>query len=162
MEVAMLPLDQPDLLRLLRSFAYRTGPEFKLSSGRTSTEYVDIKGMLCRPDLGCELITSLASAAHTRFGHWARDAEPELDAVARTRREGQWPFVRPCNVVAGVPIGGDALAFGLSQHAWLQHAGRYRVCIFVRLEERAHGLGKQIEGDQWLLLDKSPHILLVE
>ena len=105
------------LARLLAERSARRG-EFKLSSGRTSTLYIDARLTTMSPD-GLALIGPAGLAA-------IEDAGWRVDAVG------------------GLTLGADPVAYAVSYASAI--AGRPVRAFTVRKEAKAHGTGRLIEG----------------
>lgn len=105
------------LARLLAERSARRG-EFTLSSGRTSTLYIDARLTTMHPD-GLPLIGAAGLAA-------IEDAGWRVDAVG------------------GLTLGADPVAYAVSYASAL--AGRPVRAFTVRKEAKAHGTGRLIEG----------------
>jgi orotate phosphoribosyltransferase len=119
------PFPAPDrrlLLALLADRSLRRG-QFTLSSGRTSTLYVDARLTTMSPD-GLALVGPLALAA-VRDAGWAPDA------------------------VGGLTLGADPVAYAVAYASALvaEAGGPPAVRAFtVRKAPKAHGTGRLIEG----------------
>ena len=105
------------LARLLAERSARRG-EFTLSSGRTSTLYIDARLTTMSPD-GLALVGPAGLAAIEDAG-WRADA------------------------VGGLTLGADPVAYAISYASAL--AGRPVRAFTVRKEAKAHGTGRLIEG----------------
>lgn len=106
-----------DLTRLLAERSARRG-QFTLSSGRTSTLYIDARLTTMSPDgLACIGPTALAA----------------IDAAG-------W---RP-DAVGGLTLGADPVAYAIAYASAL--AGRAVRAFTVRKEAKQHGTGKLVEG----------------
>ena len=105
------------LLNLLRKNAYRKG-EFKLSSGKTSENYVN-----CKPvTLGGEGLTLVGSLLLEQV---------EQDSQA----------------VAGLTLGADPLVCATAMTSWLDFERRTKLAaLIVRKEAKGHGTQSWIEG----------------
>jgi orotate phosphoribosyltransferase len=105
------------LARLLAERSARRG-EFKLSSGRTSTLYIDARLTTMSPE-GLALVGPAGLAA-------IEDAGWNVDAVG------------------GLTLGADPVSYAISYASAL--AGRPLRAFTVRKEAKAHGTGRLIEG----------------
>ena len=105
------------LARLLAERSARRG-EFTLSSGRTSTLYIDARLTTMSPD-GLALVGPAGLVAIEDAG-WRADA------------------------VGGLTLGADPVAYAISYASAL--AGRPVRAFTVRKEAKAHGTGRLIEG----------------
>ena len=106
-----------ELVRLLAQRSARRG-QFTLSSGRTSSLYIDARLTTMSPD-GLALIGPTALAA-------IEDAGWRVDAVG------------------GLTLGADPVAYAIAYASAL--AGRPVRAFTVRKEAKAHGTGRLIEG----------------
>jgi orotate phosphoribosyltransferase len=111
------PAVDPTLVRLLAERSARRG-QFTLSSGRTSSLYIDARLTTMSPD-GLALIGPTALAAIERAG-WSVDA------------------------VGGLTLGADPVAYAIAYASAL--AGRPVRAFTVRKEAKTHGTGRLIEG----------------
>jgi orotate phosphoribosyltransferase len=112
------PITRHDALtRLIAERSARRG-EFRLSSGRTSTLYIDARLTTMSPD-GLALVGPAGLAA-------IEDAGWRVDAVG------------------GLTLGADPVAYAVSYASAL--AGRPVRAFTVRKEAKAHGTGRLIEG----------------
>jgi len=107
----------PTLVRLLAERSARRG-QFTLSSGRTSSLYIDARLTTMSPD-GLALIGPAALAALDDAG-WRVDA------------------------VGGLTLGADPVSYAIAYASAL--AGRPVRAFTVRKEAKAHGTGRLIEG----------------
>lgn len=112
-----------DTLHALAQYAYRTGPEFQLSSSYVSHEYVDCRSALSRPDV----LRNVGSAM------WHSVRYPMLATP-----------IRPAVAIGGMTLGADPLAISCSHHS----AGSdHELSWFsVRKEPKGHGTKRRIEG----------------
>ena len=106
-----------ELVRLLAQRSARRG-QFTLSSGRTSTLYIDARLTTMSPD-GLACIGPTALAAIDGAG-WVADA------------------------VGGLTLGADPVSYAIAYASAL--AGRPVRAFTVRKEAKAHGTGRLIEG----------------
>jgi orotate phosphoribosyltransferase len=111
------PTVDPTLVRLLAERSARRG-QFTLSSGRTSSLYIDARLTTMSPD-GLALIGPTALAAIER-ARWNVDA------------------------VGGLTLGADPVAYAIAYASAL--AGRPVRAFTVRKEAKTHGTGRLIEG----------------
>jgi orotate phosphoribosyltransferase len=111
----------PTLVRMLAERSARRG-QFTLSSGRTSSLYIDARLTTMSPD-GLALIGPTALAALDDAG-WRVDA------------------------VGGLTLGADPVSYAIAYASALASASRGRAvrAFTVRKEAKAHGTGRLIEG----------------
>lgn len=107
------------LITLLAERSARRG-QFVLSSGRTSTLYIDARLTTMSPD-GLALIGALG-----------------LTAI-----EQAWD-VPPVDAVGGLTLGADPIAYAIAYAS--ASSARPRRAFTVRKEAKAHGTGRQVEG----------------
>lgn len=107
----------PRLVDLLRQRSLRTGT-FTLTSGRTSSYYVDAR------------VTTMSAAGLALVG------ELGLGAI---RRAG-WPM----DVVGGLTLGADPVAYAIARAS--QDAPPAVDAFTVRKQAKEHGTGRRIEG----------------
>jgi len=110
-------LPDPRLVELLRQRSLRTG-RFTLSSGRTSTYYIDAR------------VTTMSAAGLKLVG--------EL-GLAAVRRAG-WPM----DAVGGLTLGADPVAYAIARAS--QDAPPVVDAFTVRKQAKDHGAGRRIEG----------------
>ncbi|MCX8028303.1 MAG: orotate phosphoribosyltransferase [Thermodesulfovibrionales bacterium] len=114
-----------DSLKMLRdiiadvSFSYSKEPVFKLTSGKMSNFYFNLKKTTMRPD-GLYLVGKVVFEKISSLG---------LDIKA----------------IGGLTLGADPIAYATSMYSYLQGKGIY--AFVVRKEPKQHGMGLPIEGN---------------
>jgi len=112
------------LLELIRKRAYRYSPEapFKLSSGRLSPHYVDLRALLCAP----EALVATATILFDRIKRFERETHTKVDAVG------------------GPADGAIPIAAAVAYHS--HQVAEPIETFFVRKEPKGHGLKRWVEG----------------
>ncbi len=124
MELGLVAKAEKRLLELVRQHAYRYSPDapFRLSSGRVSPHYVDLRALLCLPE-------ALALAGTIIFGR-----------IKQFERESKTKV----HAIGGPAVGSIPIA---SAVAYCSHQASEPIeTFFVRKEAKDHGLRKWVEG----------------
>lgn len=113
------------LLELLHnhSYKYSPGAPFKLSSGRTTPYYVDVKSTLCIPE-GLYLVGQIIYSRIKAF-----EQREEV----------------PVQAVGGIEVGAIPIATAVASHSYLCHEPIN--WFYVRKMPKTHGLQKLVEGN---------------